>query len=420
MKRSPLAALLALILAGSAGAQIRVSPTGVNVASQGATTVFLTFGGLSSSQVAAEAFWCGELVDARPDLGLRCDPATLFGELPLRFELSKPSGTGALTDIMTIPPSVARRAWQAAAAGRVASFFYVRRFVDRRGGPDVYVAVTCRLTAGGAGVPLALTDVRVAFDADAPVVALGSNETAPPLFADVLYTGTGRLQGRWEIVRPGDDPPTEEDLLPEASLPIERRGLQRRWAPLARFDVFLPPNGRARVPGPDPALLPRDADGAYLVLFRVEASADPDARSDLAAAGAGAGTVSSGAAAGFALPTLRYVVGSGLTGAAPTDARGLTLLRPALGDTARGAAPAFAWTPVPLARRYRLEVARADGTPLFEALVLGDVAAYRAPPLLPERAGALPAALRWRVRAEDALGREVARSSWRALTLVAP
>jgi hypothetical protein len=414
MKRSPLAAVIALLLAGTAGAQIRVNPTGVNVASQGATTVFLTFGGLSSSQVAAEAFWCGELVDARPDLGLRCDPTTLFGELPLRFDLARPSGTGALTDIMTIPPSVARRAWQAAAAGRVASFFYVRRFVDRRGGPDVYVAVTCRLTAGGAGVPLALTDVRVAFDADAPVVALGPDETAPPLFADVLYTGTGRLQGRWEVVRPGEDPPDDEDLLPEASLPLERRGVQRRWTPLARFDVFLPPNGRTRVPGPDPAVLPRDVDGTYLVLFRVEASNDPDARSDLAAVGAGATTVSSGAVAGFALPTLRYVVGSGGATVNDRGGRALALLRPALGATVTGGAT-FAWTPLPTARRYRLEVERADGTPVFEALVAGDVAAYRAPPVLAERAGTGP--LRWRVRAVDALGREVARSGWRALTL---
>lgn len=417
-----IAFLLSLLCVLSpAHAQIAVSPTGVNVASQGATTVFLTFGGLSADQVPAEAFWCGELIDARPDVGLRCDPSTLFGQLPLRFDLARTSGTGALTDVMTIPPSVARRAWQAAQAGRPAAFFYVRRFVDRRGGPDVFVAVTCRLTAGGAGVPLALTDVRLAFDSDAPVVAVagGPDGSAPPLFADVLYTGTGRLQGRWEVVRPGDDPPSESDLLPEASLPLEQRGTQRRWAPLARFDVFLPPNGRVRVPGPDPASLPRDADGTYLVLFRVEASADPDARSDLAAVRAGSGVVTSGAVAGFALPTLRYVVGSGAVAASDAGGRALLLLQPALGAAAQaGTLPAFAWTPVPLARRYRLEVERADGTAVFEALVAGDVAAYRAPPVLVERAGT--GALRWRVRAEDALGREVARSGWRALTLTTP
>jgi len=52
-------------------AQIRVNPTGVNVNAQGATTVFLTFGGLAGYE-AAEAFWCGELIPASPAVGLRC------------------------------------------------------------------------------------------------------------------------------------------------------------------------------------------------------------------------------------------------------------------------------------------------------------------------------------------------------------
>ena len=72
-----LASLLALPATPSL-AQIRVNPNGVNVNAQGATTVFLTFGGLSG-YVAAEAFWCGELVPATPAIGLRCDPGTIFG-----------------------------------------------------------------------------------------------------------------------------------------------------------------------------------------------------------------------------------------------------------------------------------------------------------------------------------------------------
>src|SRR5689334_17429562 len=100
------ALLLGTPLGTPLGAQITVNPTGVNVASQGATTVFLTFGGLTPDQVPVEAFWCGELVDARPNIGLRCDPSTLFGSLPLRLDLSRPSGAGGFTDIMSIPPSV--------------------------------------------------------------------------------------------------------------------------------------------------------------------------------------------------------------------------------------------------------------------------------------------------------------------------
>ncbi len=108
-----------------------------------------------------EALWCGELIDARPAIGLRCDPGTILGSLPIRFNLASASGQDALTDIMSIPASVTRRAYQAAAAGDRSSFFYVRRFVDGAGGPDQYVAVTCRLAGGGARTPLALTDVQL-------------------------------------------------------------------------------------------------------------------------------------------------------------------------------------------------------------------------------------------------------------------
>src|SRR5690606_2848430 len=84
-----LLAVLVLALAGPAAAHaaIRVDPTGVNVNTQGATTVFLTFGGLAD-QRPAEALWCGELIPATPDIGFKCDPATIFGSLPLRFDRS--------------------------------------------------------------------------------------------------------------------------------------------------------------------------------------------------------------------------------------------------------------------------------------------------------------------------------------------
>src|SRR5690349_4686803 len=62
---------------------VTVSPSDVNAYSQGATSVLLTFGGLINKRVA-EATWCGALIPAAPDLGFKCDPATLFGRLPAR------------------------------------------------------------------------------------------------------------------------------------------------------------------------------------------------------------------------------------------------------------------------------------------------------------------------------------------------
>jgi hypothetical protein len=396
-------------------AQVTVNPTGVNVASQGATTVFLTFGGLGSDFVAAEAFWCGELMPASPDAGQRCDPATLFGQLPARFDLSRPSGSGAFTDIMSIPASVSRRAWQAAANGAPAAFFYVRRFANRTGGPDVYVAVTCRMTSGGATTPLSLTNVAIVPESDAPLLVLQPGVPAPSWFADIQYTGTGTLKGRWEVVLPGEELPAAEDLLAEAALPLELRGTQRRWMQLERFSVFLPPSGRVRLPGPDPARLPRDVDGAYLVLLRIEATDERDGRSSLDAVGAGSGFVASGAVAGFPMPTLRYFVGSG-EGARSVAARELRLVAPDDAATVHGGG-SFIWMPWSRAARYRLEIATLDGATLFEAVVHGNRSEYQSPPFLPERTGG--GALRWRVRALDAEGRELARSAWRAVTIPA-
>ncbi|HEY0873523.1 MAG TPA: hypothetical protein VGD94_08630, partial [Vicinamibacterales bacterium] len=307
MMRILLLAALVLIVPRAAAAQgIRVDPTGVNVNTQGATTVFLTFGGLNGRQ-PAEALWCGELIPAAPDIGFKCNPATIFGSLPLRFDRSVRDGR-RFTDIMSIPPSVSRRAYQAAEAGAASAFFYVRRFVSPGGGPDEYVAVTCRLAGGGARVPLALLDVRLGFAADEPVLFLPAGESPPPVSAQITYTGTGRLRGRWEVVLPGEELPTPQDLLPEASLPPDQRGLQRRYTPLDRFNVFLPPVGRMTLPGPDVARLPTSVDGTYFLLLRVEATDDKEADSNLANAGAGQGIVHSGAVAGFPLPMLRYVV----------------------------------------------------------------------------------------------------------------
>src|SRR5678815_2798628 len=86
-------------IAPAASAQIKVNPTGVNVNANGATTAFITFGGLGDFR-PIEAQWCGELVSAAPDVGLKCDPSTIFGRLPIRLDQSRLSGVGGFTDIM--------------------------------------------------------------------------------------------------------------------------------------------------------------------------------------------------------------------------------------------------------------------------------------------------------------------------------
>jgi hypothetical protein len=406
---------LAMAKGGIGHAQIVVNPNGVNINAQNATTVFLTYGGLGNIFLPADAEWCGELIPAAPDIGLKCDPATLFGRLPARYNQSRLSGAGGFTDIMSIPPSVARRAYQAAELGANSAFYYVRRFVRTTAGPDVYVVVTCRMAGGGARVPLALTDVRLAFGVETPVLFLEEGAAAPPLSAEITYNGTGRLKGRWEIVLPGEELPEPRDLLTEGSLPLEERGSQRRYTELQRFNVFLTPTGKYTLPGPDPSRIPTTVAGTYLVLLRIEASDDKEGDSNLGAAGAGSGVVHSGAVAGFSLPTLRYLVGSGGSELSPARLRGdpsFTLREPLEGMLlAAGQAADFSWTELVGAELYRLEIQTEERAPLLTAVIPRGTSVYRAPPWLAERAAGK--AIRWRVVALDAGGRTLRSTTWR-------
>lgn len=406
-------AVLFLVAAAAHAQQIMVNPTGVNVFAHGATSVFLTYGPIRN-YVPAEACWAGELIPAAPALGLKPDPATLFGCLPARYDRSTSSQVSAFTDVMSIPPSVALRAYQAAVSGADSRFFYVRRFVSTVGAPDQFVAVTCRLTGGGARTPFSLTDVKLSFDVDTPVLLVKPGEPLPKIKAEITYTGTGRLKGRWEVVLPGEEVPSETDLLTEATLPIERRPSQRRFTQLSRFDVFMPPVGRYTLNGPDTSRLPTTVEGPYLVLLRVEASDDKEGDSDLAAVSAGPGVVHSGAVAGFPVPPLRYFVGSGVSAPVGT----VTLLLPIENEVRVSDKPIdFNWNGVPRAAVYRLELASAEGDVLLSALLQPGATTYHAPSWLKDKTA--NGSLRWRVTALDESGNSISESAWRLLRLVA-
>jgi hypothetical protein len=411
------AVVAGLLLSSPSAAQIRVNPTGVNVNMNGATTAFLTFGGVSGF-VPVEAIWCGELESAAPDVGLKCNPNTVFGRLPIRLDQSRPSGAGAFTDIMSIPPSVARRAYQAATSGQTSSFFYVRRFRSTSGGQDQYVAVTCRLAGGGARVPFSLTDVDVKFDVETPILFVSPGQAARPLFAKISYNGTGRLKGRWEVVYPGEELPGERDLLTEGTLPLEERGTQRRYTELGRFNVFLPPVGQFVLEGPDVSRIPTTTEGMYLILLRIEASDDKEADSNLEAVGAGTGVAHAGAMAGFPMPPLRYVVGAGSSNLSETVASSqLRPLSPIADAAVAGDSPLdFTWIEGGArAAFFRIEFQNSSGEEIHSAILPRGPGLYRAPSYLRERAGG--ADVRWRVVALDLLGRKVQETQWTRFTL---
>jgi hypothetical protein len=365
-----------------------VSPLGVNVRSFGATTVFLTFLGLNN-QVPAEALWCGAI-----NANNSCVPGTVFGRLPRRYNVSRLSGRNNYTDIMTIPPSITRRAYQDGLRGNNPDFFYVRRFVSTTGGPDEFVAVTCRLSSGGARVPLSLTSVRLQLADNRSVPAIFTGPNLPRFGANISYNGTGRLKGRWELVLPGDTPPTQRDLLTEATLPLEERGLQRRYTQLQRFDLFLQPTGQVFLPGPDLTKLPRGSTGLHQILLRIEATDDREGNSDIQTT-----IVNSGGVAGFPMPVFRYFITS-----VPEK---ITLLDPQpnaqllLGQPIR-----FAWQKVDGVGGYKLEVRDREKV-ILSALLSSNRTSYNAPPWLKINP---PTSLNWRIQALNQDGSIVTES----------
>jgi len=389
-------ALLCLFDTLASAQTITVSPHEATVYSQGATSVLLTFGNLGNRR-PAESTWCGALVPAAPDLGSSCDPATIFGRLPARYNQSRLSGNNAYTDIMSVTPSVARRAYLDAARGATATFYYVRRFTSTTGEPDEYVPVTLRLAGNGAAVPFSITNVRLLWDGGNKTVPfVKSGEQLPRITAEIFYTGTGRLIGRWEIVKPGEALPTQRDLLPESSLPLEERGTQKRFTQVKRFNLFLPPGGRITIPGPENARIEKTVEGMYLLLLRIEAAQDGLNRSDLQAVNAGQATVDSGGVAGFAIPTLRYYVGTGGMNQADEFKATDNQLSPADQTPFNASQPIqFTWPIVAEARYYRLMIEDVAGNEVFSAVLLRDAHSYSAPSWLLDK----PAnnILRWRV-----------------------
>lgn len=417
LRRFGALAMVALCLAPSAWALTGVNPTGVNVNTSGVTSVFLSFQGLTPTEVPVRAYWCAEVtVPANVVVNFDpCVPGTLLGNLPAGNDLGRASsvaGGSLFTDIMTIPASVTRRAYQLARGGEPSAFFYIREFVDSATGVSSFVVVTCRLAGGGARVPLALTQVELVFVTGrearelVPVVAVG--ETLSPVEARIAYNGTGTLKGRWEVVFPGEEPPDLEDLLPEPSLPPELRGSQRRYTTLSRFDVFLPPTGELVLPGPDPERLPSEAAGPYLLLLRIETSADKEGDSET-----GAGLVQSGGIAGFPLPVLRYYVGMASESEALPRGRRLIATRPLPDQRLSAGAPlGFTWLPANDAAAYRVELRRGDGD-IASAFIAAGVQAYQAPPWYSQLAGDL----HWRVVALDERGRSVESSRWQRVVI---
>ncbi|MFQ5677699.1 MAG: hypothetical protein ACE5G1_17555, partial [bacterium] len=211
-------------------------------------------------------------------------------------------------------------------------------------------------------------------------------------------------------------PPRTEDLLTEASLPVDQMALQRRYSEIERFNTFLPPTGKFILPGPNVKKLPTAAAGLYMVLLRIEASDDKEGDSNLGVVG-GSGVVHSGAVAGFPIPPFRYYVGNSKSDLMIEKEGELQLLLPGENVSLAFAQPVdFSWTEVKQAALYRLEARDSRGEMVLSAIQQPGVAVYRAPSWLPEKLA--DGEIRWRVSALNYSGKVIQESPWRNLKFV--
>ena len=407
-------------------------PTGVNVNSNGPTTVVITFHQLEPNEQPVDAFWCGNVTSTGVVVGTNpCVQGTLLGHLPRKLDLSRVEGDSSLgagtdlvsggssstrnmTDVMSIPTPVIRRAYQLAQGGASSEFFYVRQFSNN--GINTYVTVTCRMAGGGARTPLALTKVALDFDNSQTrkaITLVKQSETLAPFSAQIDYNGAGLLKGRWEVVMPGEVEPSRFDLLSEASLSISDRPLQKRYRLVSRFQKFLSPTGKTVIPGPDPRLLPTTEKGLYQILLRIEASNDKDSNTDTLS-----GVVSTGGAAGFAMPTLKYFVGTTNELDQNKTYPPISLLLPQNNQRLNQQQLQFSWFEMQDTSEvaiYKIEFYAADGDNklLTSALLKPGKSKYKPPTNLIKK---LNSTFHWRVLAINSEGKVLSSSQLRKLS----
>jgi hypothetical protein len=214
------------------------------------------------------------------------------------------------------------------------SFLYTRDFGDSGGLSGAPQSVTINIVSSAA-TGFSLSGMSLSFDNGAVVRLLGQKEKLYAL-ADINFSGTGLLQGSWEVADPAST----------AGEPIYR--------PLLTVRQYLAGSDKQTLRSPD---LPTDSSGLYLVRLRIT---DP--------------------VPGFDQPVLRYFVSSGKPGEIlPIMPIGLvtpphlTLLAP---DTV------FAWEAIRGARAYQIELYARAMTPADKLPSLGDDVS-KAPPTLP-------------------------------------
>ena len=381
-----------------------------NVSSDLAQTLSYSFTGNSTVVTPGDGTFCFDLIGALPSgstvTGNPCASGSEFARHPTvvsAFQYTRVGGfVRSVRETIRVPSAVSRFARE----NNRARYYFVRNFL-----PNQYAIVAIELLGNVANQPIALTDMRMYFKqgGEQPIVFLKRGSALPPIEAKINFTGSGWLRGAWEIVQPGDVEPTESDLTTDASLPLQQRGLQRRYTVVGSFQQYLAAVGQATLTPPDLSRFPVTVDGGYRVLLRI--FADP------AIGAEGDARLASGSA-GFALPTARYFVGSFASHGAKSTLPAMTINRPAPDHTFSATeSVSFGWKASTDAAVYLLEAVDFTGRVVAAAQVPASTvelnSAYTAPQ--PWRTQAAKGATRWRVTAYGRDGEALARSEWRGV-----
>lgn len=317
-------------------AEILRDPIGVNVSAARPMSLTVRFADSNNGLFTSDqALFC-----YRQLANGQCDPSAILGRLPASQDRGSTSvPTSRITDVMTIPYSVIRSALSIAQGVDFSDFFYIRRFVPAPGvdlgagvGQPVYQKVTCHF-AGPARVPLSLTKVSVFGREDQRDEAVrlirlsDDNLNSGQVVASIEHTGTGFLEGWWEVRRPGEPEISAIDLIPEAALEPSERGTQTRYQRIQRFRVQATTAGVVIINGPEYSKLPRDITGRHDILLRIAAGSGRENRARLDIAGEPLFLFSGGVAA-FRLPSLEYHVPVALATDRVSTALSIWLIKP--------------------------------------------------------------------------------------------
>jgi hypothetical protein len=272
---------------------------------------------------------------------------------------------------------------------------------ERFSAPNTYFVLRINLNEAPRGPEL--TEARLHFLAQGGQQTQGFfqlGQALPPLQAQIRFKGSGLLRARWEVVQPGDPEPSELDLTPEPYLSLEQRARQHHWRLLQRVQVYLSATGVTLVPGPNPARLPNDRYGRYMVLLRIEPSQALDG--------------ASGTSPPLVMPVLTYYIGASAAPAmcGASSPQPLRVLAPQ-GLVFSDRPLVFSWEGRADVAMYRVEL-QSRGRTVYAARVRGDssdgITRFAVPAFAQAQLGG--DALRWRVAALSDTACSAGASRW--------